>query len=161
MAVLYAILPKDLQEKVLDECSVNWDGIQESQAADKFTKIKANIKNIAKSRREMMGPKPMEVDRVKASWADWAVDEWETVWNKQEPEKEASEQESTSEEAAYVQYIGAKGGKKGGKGFQGNCYLCGEFGHSQWDCRKGKGKGFGKDGGSKGYGKNNDYTKGG
>ena len=161
VAVLYAMLPKDLQEKVLDECSVNWDSIQESQAVEKFTKLKASIKNIAKSRREMMGPKPMEVDRVKASWADWAADEWETVWDKQEPEKEAGEQESASEEAAYVQYIGAKGGKKGGKGFQGNCYLCGEFGHSQWDCRKGKGKGFGKDGGSKGHGKTNDYTKGG
>jgi hypothetical protein len=160
VAVLYSMLPKDLQEKVLDDCSVNWDGIQESEAADKFAKIKSNIKNLAKSRREMQGPKPMEVDRVKASWADWAADDWDTEWDKQEPMKDDCDQEGRGDEPAFVQYVGAKGGKKGGKGFQGNCYVCGEFGHSQWDCRKGRGKGFGKDGGSKGYGKNGDYMKG-
>ena len=26
VAVLYAMLPKDLQERVLDKCAVNWDG---------------------------------------------------------------------------------------------------------------------------------------
>jgi hypothetical protein len=160
VAVLYAMLPKDLQEKVLDECSVNWDGIQESQAAEKFMKIKSSIKNIAKSRREMMGPKPMEVDRVSSSWADWSEDaggEWCTE------AREQRQEEDSNKEAVYVQYIGTKGGKKGGKGFQGHCYVCGEFGHSQWDCKgKGKGKGFGKDGGGgKGYGKNSEYGKGG
>ena len=52
--------------------------------------------------------------------------------------------------------VGKGGGKKGGKGFQGYCYVCGGFGHTQWDCPKGKGKGksFGKDGGyGKGYSK--------
>ena len=75
--------------------------------------------------------------------------------------------------------MGKGGGKKGGKGFQGHCYVCGEFGHSQWDCGRGKGKnngkgygkdsangkGFGKDGGKgywhgKGYGKDGYYNKG-
>ena len=160
VAVLYSMLPKDLQEKVLDECSVNWDGINETEAAEKFMKIKSNVKNLAKSRREMMGPKPMEVDRVKASWADWAEDDWDTLWGKTEPEKDDHDTGTNCEEHAFVQYIGAKGGKKGGKGFQGHCYVCGEFGHSQWDCRKGKGKGFGKDGGGKGYGKNMESAKG-
>ena len=157
VAVLYSMLPKDLQEKVLDECSVNWDGTSEADAAEKFAKIKNNVKNLAKSRREMMGPKPMEVDRVKISWADYAEDEWDTCWDKGEQPKEEYDQEAAGEEQAYVQFVGAKGGKKGGKGFQGNCYVCGEFGHSQWDCRKGKGKGFGKDNFAKGNGKDGGF----
>jgi hypothetical protein len=59
--------------------------------------------------------------------------------------------------------VATTGGKaKGKEGFLGQCYTCGEFGHSQRDCAKGwKGKG-GKDGnyakgcgkdGFKGYGK--------
>jgi hypothetical protein len=157
VAVLYSMLPKELQEKVLDECSVNWDGTSESMAAEKFTKIKNSVKNLAKSRREMMGPKPMEVDRVKACWGDYAEDEWDTCWDKVELPKDEHDHDSTEEEHAYVRFVGAKGGKKGGKGFQGNCYVCGEFGHSQWDCRKGKGKGFGKDNIGKGYGKDGNF----
>ena len=58
-----------------------------------------------------------------------------------------------------MQFIG-KGGKKGtGKGFQGYCYVCGEFGHSQWDCNKGKGKGKGWSKGKVGYGKEGSYGK--
>jgi hypothetical protein len=157
VAVLYSMLPKELQEKVLDECSVNWDGTSETMAAEKFNKIKNNVKNLAKSRREMMGPKPMEVDRVKACWGDYAEDEWDTCWDKVGLPKDEHNHDGEDEEHAFVQYVGAKGGKKGGKGFQGNCYLCGEFGHSQWDCRKGKGKGFGKDNVGKGYGKEGNF----
>ena len=67
VAVLYGMMPKDLQDKVLDECAVNWDETTESEAGRLYTKIKATLRNIAKARREMAGPKPMEVDRV----ADW------------------------------------------------------------------------------------------
>jgi hypothetical protein len=46
--------------------------------------IKASIKHIAKCRMEMMGPRPMEVDRVSSSWADWSEEgggEWDTeLW---------------------------------------------------------------------------------
>ena len=34
-------------------------------------------------------------------------------------------------EEANIQYIGKGGGKKGGKGFQGYCFVCGGFGHSK------------------------------
>ena len=61
VAVLYTMLPKDLQETVLDECAVNWDETPEAEAGVLFTKIKGHIKNI---RREMSGPRPMEVDAV-------------------------------------------------------------------------------------------------
>ena len=75
VAVLYSMLPKDLQEKVLDECAINWDATKESQANELFVKLKTSIMNIAKSRREAQGPKPMEVDRVSGSWADWTGQE--------------------------------------------------------------------------------------
>ena len=147
------MMPKDLQGKVSDERAVNWDETTESEAGRLYTKIKATLRNIAKARREMAGPKPMEVDRV-ADWREWP-DDWDGEHSNQgETEEEHHDKKGGDE--AYVQYIGKGGGKKGGKGFQGYCYICGGFGHSQWDCYngKGKGKGFGKDGGyGKGYGK--------
>jgi hypothetical protein len=168
VAVLYSMLPKDLQERVLDACSVAWDGTTEGDATELYAKVKAQVKNFAKARRELQGPKPMEVDMVTNKWADWSPDDWPDQWGKPEHE-ETNSQEDKDE--AYVQFVGKGYGKKGGgKGFQGHCYVCGEFGHSQWDC-KGKGKngkggyehyaakGGGKAGGyGKGYGK--DFGKG-
>jgi hypothetical protein len=160
VAVLYSMLPKDLQERVLDACSVAWDGTTEGDATELYAKVKAQVKNFAKARREMQGPKPMEVDMITNKWADWSQDEWAGQWGKPEQE-EASNQDEKDE--AYVQYIGKGYGKKGGgKGFQGHCFVCGEFGHSQWDC-KGKGK-IGKGGYEnyvvKGAGKEGWYGKG-
>ena len=152
VAVLYGMMPKDLQGKVSDECAVNCDETTESEAGRLYTKIKATLRNIAKARREMAGPKPMEVDRV-ADWREWP-DDWDGEHSNQGETEEHHDKKGGDE--AYVQYIGKGGGKKGGKGFQGYCYICGGFGHSQWDCYndKGKGKGFGKDGGyGKSYGK--------
>lgn len=153
VAVLYGMMPKDVQEKILDECAVSWDQTTEDEAATLLTKIKSNVRNLAKARREMSGPKPMEVDHV-SSWEEW---NWGGEWyDESETEEDKSEERDDGE--ANIRYVGKGGGKKGGKGFQGNCYLCGEFGHSQWDCGKGKGKsyvkGYGKDGGyGKGFGK--------
>ena len=145
-AVVYGMMPKDLQEKILDECAVNWDQTTETQAAELLTKIKSNVRNVAKARREMAGPRPLEVDRASAR------EEWYGNWGYEWGEADETE-ENTSDEKddgeANIRYVGKGGGKKGGKGFQGHCYLCGEFGHSQWDCIKGKGKAYGK-----GYGKN-------
>ena len=171
VAVLYSMLPKDLQEKVLDACSVAWDGTSEGDAGELYAKVKSQVKNVAKARREMHSPKPMEVDRVSGSWADWSSDEWCDDFlgygGKQEQETEGYSHEPQESEA-HVQYIGKGGKKGGGKGFQGHCYICGDFGHSQWDCKgKGKskgivdGKGYGKDGNyAKGYGKDGNYAKG-
>ena len=39
VAVLYAMLRKDLQERVLDKCAVNWDGVKEAEAATIFCKV--------------------------------------------------------------------------------------------------------------------------
>ena len=168
VAVLYAMMPKDLQEKVLDACAVNWDETTEGDAGKLYNKVKSQLRNLAKARREMQGPKPMEVDRVSA-WADCSGD-WGAEWGiDTEAEESHNHDDNKGHEEAYVQFIGKGGGKKGGKGFQGHCYTCGAFGHSQWDCRKGKGKGkdggyatgFGKDTGFfKGFGKDYNYAKG-
>jgi hypothetical protein len=54
-----------------------------------------------------------------------------------------------------VQFVGKGDGKSKGKGgFQGQWWACGDFGHSQRFCLKGKGKGLDK-GAGKGYGKDN------
>ena len=148
VAVLYSMMPKDFQEKVLDDCAVAWDGTTEAGASGIYEKVKIHIKNLAKARREMQGPKPMEVDRIANSWADWS-EEWDGGWRDVEEVTLKDDDHDHNHEEANIQYIGKGGGKKGGKGFQGYCYVCGGFGHSQWDCHKGKGKGksFGKDGG--------------
>ena len=86
VAVLYGMMPKDLQEKILDECAVNWDQTTESEAATLLTKIKSNVRNVAKARREMSGPKPMEVDRVSA-WEEWRMERRERDGRKRVPRK--------------------------------------------------------------------------
>ena len=58
VAVLYSILPKDLQGLVLDKCVVSWEGAREEDAKLIFTKIRDEVKNVAKSRRDMASPKP-------------------------------------------------------------------------------------------------------
>ena len=123
VAVLYGMMPKNLQDKVLDECAVNWDETTESEAGWLYTKIKATLRNIAKARREMAGPKPMEVDRV-ADWREWP-DDWHGEHSNQGETEEEHHDEKGGDEA-YVHYIGKGGGKKGGKGFQGYCYICGD-----------------------------------
>ena len=71
MAVLYAMLPKDLQENVLDKCAVSWDKAKEQETALIFSRAKEEVKNVAKSRRNMIIPKPMDVDAIKRDhWTD-------------------------------------------------------------------------------------------
>jgi hypothetical protein len=83
VAVFYGMLPKDLQERVLDKCAVSWDKVREKDAGDILMRVKEEVKNIAKSRREMHGPKPMEVDRVTGldwgCWADWSCEEEQNI----------------------------------------------------------------------------------
>ena len=90
VAVLYAMLPKGLQERVLDKCAVNCDGAKEAEAAAMYGKVKEEVKNIAKPRREMITPTPMEVDRVQTDWAWWNDEAKETTDN-HEQEHETDE----------------------------------------------------------------------
>ena len=43
-ALLQAMVPKDLQEIVLDKCAVNWDGAKEAEAAAIYGKVKGGSK---------------------------------------------------------------------------------------------------------------------
>ena len=162
VAVLYSKMPKDFQEEVLDACAVAWDGTSEAGAGELYEKVKIQIKNLVNARCEMQGPKPMEVDRIANSWAGWSED-WDGGWRDVEEVTPKDDDHDHNHEEANIQYIGEGVGKKGGKGFQGYCYVCGGFGHSLWDCHKGKGKGksFGKDGGhGKAYSKDGYAGKG-
>ena len=51
VAVLNCMMQKGLQDKVLDACAVNWDETTESEAGQLYTKIKVQMRNIAKVRR--------------------------------------------------------------------------------------------------------------
>ena len=130
VAVLYSMLPKDLQEKALDKCGVNWDSTDESKAGEIYERVKQEVKNIARSRREMINPKPMEIDRVRNetdAW-NWGQEAWESEHDKDHGQCQDHNHDQEDQNGSYVQFVG-KGGKKGsGRGFQGNCYLCGEFG---------------------------------
>ena len=50
VATLYGMLPKDLQERVLDRCAISWDSAKEEDAAMILARLKEEVKNIAKSR---------------------------------------------------------------------------------------------------------------
>ena len=135
VATLYGMLPKDLQERVLDRCAISWDKANEQDAAAILTRLKEEVKNIAKSRREMQLPKPMEVDEVMSGESGEQEDE--QGWGEE------------SEENIYQ--VGQSKGKGKGKGA---CYSCGQLGHRAFECTnrgtgkgpKGKGKGENKGG---------------
>jgi hypothetical protein len=129
VAVLYGMLPKDLQERALDKCAINWDQTREGDATTILTKIKEEVKNIAKSRRDMVTPKPMEVDNIQADWQGWGPsEEWQ--------EEQAPSDEGQESAEFDINYVG-KGAKGKGKG---KCWTCGETGHRAAECPKGKGK---------------------
>ena len=51
-------------------------GLQRRMQVQLYEKVKAQLKNLAKARRETQGRKPMEVNRITNSWADWS-EEWD------------------------------------------------------------------------------------
>ena len=129
VAVLYGMLPKDLQERALDKCAINWDQTKEGDATLILTKIKEEVKNVAKSRRDMVTPRPMEVDNIQAEWYGWGPSH---DWHEEQAPSEEG-QEGTEFDINYV----GKGAKGKGKG---KCWTCGETGHRAAECPKGKGK---------------------
>ena len=95
MAVLFAMLPKDLQEKVLDKCAVGWDKAKEQETALIFNRVKEEVKNVAKSRRDMIISKPLDVDAIKRDhWTD------EYTYDHERSRRKASWVETTKETKA-------------------------------------------------------------
>ena len=137
VAVLYSMLPKDLQEKILDSCAVSWDSADEKQAETIYTKARDDVKNIAKSRRDMVTPKPMEVDQVQAQAEYW--DAWQWAGGLGEEPQESIGEEGAGGENHDENNINYVGNDAKGKG-KGKCWTCGEFGHRSFECPKGGGK---------------------
>ena len=136
VAVLCAMLPKDLQEKVSDKCAVIRDKAKEQEAALIFTRVREEVKNVVKSRRYMrymIIPKPMDIDTFKKDhWTDeYAYDH---------------DQNHDTEEDDSVCLVGRDNKGKG----KGACFSCGMFGHRAAECPN-KGAGEGDKGKGKGW----------
>ena len=52
LAALFGMLPSELQERALDKCSGQWDGVQESDTARIVAALKMEMKGVAKARDE-------------------------------------------------------------------------------------------------------------
>ena len=52
LAILYGMLPREIQEKVLDRCRIQWSSLRESDVATTVQSVLEEVKEIAKSRRE-------------------------------------------------------------------------------------------------------------
>ena len=137
------MLPKDLQERILDKCVVSWDKVKESDAMTIFNKVKEEVKNIAKSRRDICTPQAMAVDNV---WAE----SWEDDYKE--------DREEGHEDEGEVNLVGKENPKGKGKG-KGMRYSCGEFGHRAAECPS-KGKGKGQNGKGKGNQKGASWNSG-
>ena len=105
---------------MLDKCAVSWDKVKESDAAMIFVRVKEDVKNLANSRRDMVNPKPMDVDKIAAEWNN-------------ADESNYYEEEKFDVEKDEVCYV-AKGAKTN------YCTVCGKFGHSAGYCWSGRGE---------------------
>lgn len=113
VAVLYAVLPKDLQERVLGECALNWGETPEQHARQLLARIKIHVKNIAKAGCEASGPRAMEIEAARdwETWSGWGS--WRSSIESDERESWSGDEKSEGE-VRDIQLVG-KGGKNGGK----------------------------------------------
>ena len=109
LAVLYGMLPKDLQERTLDKCAINWGSTKEAEAMAIYGKVKEEVKNVAKSRRDMNTPKPMEVDKVYADWGYWEGPAAGTEENQENDENERLWRSTASTSSARARVKGSAG----------------------------------------------------
>ncbi len=111
----------------MDKGAASWDKTKESDAVSILGKIKEEVNMIAKSRRDVVTPKPMEFDKVRSAQAG-------------EVEQYDYEGGDFTEEDVEVCYVG-RGNKGQGKG-RCACFTCGAMGHRAAECpNKGLGKG--------------------
>ena len=120
VAVLYSMMPRDMQEKIIDACSVAWDQTTEKDATALYERVKSQLRNQAKARRDMAGPKPMEVDWVMAEvgtdgwWPDGGA---YGRWDQEQEHEDAQELQCVpcddfAEHEYSVQMVGKGSGKK-------------------------------------------------
>ena len=72
LAILYGMLPREIQEKVLDRCRIQWSSLRETDVANTVQSVLEEVKEIAKSRREQCVPSPMGISEV-ARYPAWTA----------------------------------------------------------------------------------------
>ena len=124
LAILYGMLPREIQEKVLDRCRIQWSSLRETDVSNTVLSVLEEVKEIAKSRREQCVPFPMEISEV-AGYPVWAMGD-----GNEAPTDHDEWWQPKSWDEADVQAI-YKGSSKGfkGKGKGKTCYGCGQPGH--------------------------------
>ena len=85
LAILYGMLPREVQEKLLDKCRIQWSQMREEDVSRTVAVVLEEVKDIAKARREQIIPMPMDISQVADDpnantkiRNDWGgdVDEW-------------------------------------------------------------------------------------
>ena len=64
LAVLYGMLPREVQEKVLDKCRIQWSSLREEDVTRTVQSVIEEVKELAKARRDQCVPTPMDISVV-------------------------------------------------------------------------------------------------
>lgn len=162
IATLYGMVPKEMQDRLLDKCQINWTKRSETEAKNEYSILKQEMKNYSRARKN--DRVPMDCSAVTSG--DWH----ECATYPEEAGAGHADQAFAADgywaESEYdINYIGKGKGK--GKGYDTReCFACGMPGHIARNCRssvkgQGKGKGtfggFANKGGGKGTGQGGQY----
>ena len=102
-----------------------------------FGKIKEEVKNIAKSRREMITPSPMEVDQV-TTWGTWPG-AWEGEWGDKTEKEEDCSDDKRGEEMG-IHYIGKAGARRAARVFRDGAIFAASSGTHNGIAARAKGR---------------------
>ena len=58
------MLPREVQEKVLDRCRIQWTSIRDDDLKRTVQSVMEEVKELAKARRDQCTPTPMDVSAI-------------------------------------------------------------------------------------------------
>ena len=64
LAILYRMMPREVQEKLLDKCRVQWSTVKDDDVTRTVVAVLEEVKELAKSHREQLVPIPMDISHV-------------------------------------------------------------------------------------------------